>query len=65
LNSVRKYVAAQHESDRIEAARTWDRAKGDTDEATERLQYKSPRRACREKLNARISHLRRAIDRVE
>ena len=41
-----------------------DWARGEIGEATERLQYKSLRKACREKLTARISYLSRAIGRV-
>jgi len=41
---------------------TW--AKGEIEEAGERLQYKSLRKACREKLNARIAYLNQAIDRL-
>ena len=40
-------------------------ARGEIEEATERLQYKSLRKVCREKLNARISYLSRAVDRIE
>lgn len=40
-------------------------AKGEIEEAAERLQYKSLRKLCREKLNARISYLNQAIHRVE
>ena len=39
-------------------------AKSEIDEATERLSYRSLRKACREKLNARISYLNQAIDRI-
>ena len=42
-----------------------DWAKGEIGEAAERLQYKSLRKACRQKLTARISYLNRAIDRIE
>ena len=42
-----------------------DWAKGEIGEAAVRLQYKSLRKACREKLTARISYLNRAIDRIE
>lgn len=41
-----------------------DWAKGEIEDAAERLQYKSLRKLCREKLNARISYLNQAIDRV-
>jgi hypothetical protein len=40
-------------------------ARDEIEEAAERLQYKSLRKVCREKLNARISYLSRAIDRME
>jgi hypothetical protein len=39
-------------------------AKGEIEDAVERLQYKSLRKVCREKLNARVSYLNQAIDRV-
>ena len=42
-----------------------DWAKGEIGEANERLRYKSLRKACREKLTARISYLHRAIERLE
>ena len=42
-----------------------DWAKGEIGEAAERLQCKSLRKVCREKLNARISYLNQAIDRIE
>jgi len=42
-----------------------DWAKGEIGEAAERLQYKSLRKLCREKLNARISYLNQAIDRIQ
>jgi len=41
-----------------------DWARGEIEDATERLQYKSLRKLCRQKLNARISYLSQAIDRV-
>jgi hypothetical protein len=39
-----------------------DWARGEIEDATERLHYKSLRKACRGKLNARISYLNQAID---
>ena len=42
-----------------------DWAKAEIEDATERLQYKSLRKVCREKLTARISYLQRAIERIE
>jgi len=42
-----------------------DWAKGEIEDATERLQYKSLRKICREKLNARISYLNQAMDRIK
>jgi len=40
-------------------------ATGEIEEAGERLQYKSLRKACREKLNSRIAYLNQAIERIK
>jgi len=42
-----------------------DWARGEIEDATERLQYKSLRKVCREKLNVRISYLNQAIERMK
>jgi hypothetical protein len=41
-----------------------DWANGEIEEARERLQYKSLRKLCREKLTARVSYLNQAIERI-
>ena len=47
------------------AAQFMDWAKGEVEEAAMRLRYVSLRKACREKLNARISYLNQAIARLQ
>jgi len=42
-----------------------DWAKGEIEDAAERLRYKSLRKVCREKLVSRIANLNQAIERFE
>jgi len=42
-----------------------DWAKGEIADAKERLEYRSLRKLCREKLTARVAYLNQAIDRIK
>jgi len=58
-------MAGKAKSDDQFLAQFSDWAKGEIEEAAERLQTKSLRKACREKLNFRIAYLNQATERFE